>query len=208
MLHSFHPDEQALFQRLGIDGALPPVDGDFLSVRASNLGLNKIDSYMRRTVTDDVTVDPANSTVHATVTVTLHNDAPGSGLSPAVLANHRGRLPGTNSTTIAVSTPLKLVDVTRGGVSIARGASAEYGRSVYTALVDVRAQAETTVTFELEGTLDLHGGYQLDVLPQPLVNPDHVDVHVHAAPGWHLDSGGTLSAELRESTRVTASFSS
>src|SRR5262249_23887586 len=58
MLHSFHPDEQALFQRLGIDGALPPVDGDFLSVRASNLGLNKIDSYMRRTVTDDVTVDP------------------------------------------------------------------------------------------------------------------------------------------------------
>jgi hypothetical protein len=208
MLHSFHPEEQALFQRLGIDGAIPPVDGDFLSVRASNLGLNKIDAYTRRTVTDDVTVDPANSTVHATVTVTVHNDAPPSGLPSAVIGNHRGRLPGTNSTTIAVSTPLKLVDVKRGGVSIERGASTEYGRSVYTALVDVHAQAEATVTFELEGTLDLRGGYRLDVLPQPLVNPDHLDVHVHATPGWHVDSGGAVSAELRETTRVSASFSS
>ena len=77
MLHSFHPDEQALFERLGIDGALPPVDGDFLSVRASNRGLNKIDAFMRRTVTDDVTVDPGRNIVHATVTVTVHNDAPG-----------------------------------------------------------------------------------------------------------------------------------
>jgi hypothetical protein len=103
---------------------------------------------------------------------------------------------------------LKLVDVKRGGVSIERGASTEYGRSVYTALVDVHAQAEATVTFELEGTLDLRGGYRLDVLPQPLVNPDHLDVHVHATPGWHVDSGGAVSAELRETTRVSASFSS
>ncbi|HEX2383483.1 MAG TPA: DUF4012 domain-containing protein [Acidimicrobiales bacterium] len=207
MLNSFHPDEQALFERLGIDGALPPVDGDFLSVRASNRGLSKIDAYMRRTVSDDVTVDPRRNLVHSTVTVTVHNDAPASGLPSIVIGNHRGKPPGTNSTTIAVSTPLKLVDVQRGGVSIARGASMEYGRSVFTALVDVPPGAETTVTFDLEGTIDVHDGYRLEVLPQPLVNPDHLEVHVHAAPGWTVDSGGTHAGDLRESEIVRASFS-
>ena len=186
---------------------MPPVDGDFLSVRASNRGLSKIDSFMRRTVSDDVTVDPGSDSVHATVTVTVHNDAPASGLPPAVIGNHRGMPAGTNSTTIAVSTPLKLVDVTRGGVSVPRGATSEYGRSVYTALVDVPSGAETTVTFELEGTMDLSRGYRLEVLPQPLVNPDHLDVHVHAVPGWHIDGGGTYTADLRESAIVTAALS-
>jgi len=207
MLHSFHPDEQALFERLGIDGGLPPVDGDFLSVRASNRGLSKIDAYMRRTVSDEVTVDPARNLVHATVTVTVHNDAPASGLPAIVIGNHRGRLPGTNSTTVDVSTPLSLVDVRRGGVSMPRGAAQEYGRWVYTALVDVPAGAETTVTFELEGTMDLRDGYRLEVLPQPLVNPDRLDVHVQGAPGWTVDSGGSLTGDLLESTVVRGELS-
>jgi hypothetical protein len=206
MLHSFHPDEQALFERLGIDGALPPVDGDFLSVRASNRGLNKIDSFMRRTVSDDVTVDPAHNIVHATVTVTVHNDAPASGLPDTVIANHRGKPSGTNSTTIAVSTPLKLVDVKQNGRSVPRGANQEYGRWAYTALVDVPPGANRMVRFDLEGTIDVHDGYRLDVVPQPLVNPDHLDVKVHAASGWKVDGGGTHTA-LRESALVLASLS-
>jgi hypothetical protein len=169
--------------------------------------LNKIDAFMRRTVSYDVTVDPGRNIVHATVKVTVHNDAPASGLPSNVIGNHRGQPPGTNSSTIAVSTPLKLVDVKRGGFRIPRGASEEYGRSLYTALVDVPPGGATTVKFVLEGTLDVHDGYRLEVVPQPLVNPDHLDVHVHPAPGWHLDSGGTQSADLRESAIVLASFS-
>ncbi|HEX2383309.1 MAG TPA: hypothetical protein VHI95_11765, partial [Acidimicrobiales bacterium] len=67
--------------------------------------------------------------------------------------------------------------------------------------------AETTVTFDLEGTIDVHDGYRLEVLPQPLVNPDHLEVHVHAAPGWTVDSGGTHAGDLRESEIVSASLS-
>ncbi len=207
MLHSFHPAEQALFERVGIDGAIPPIDGDFLSVRASNRGLNKIDAFMRRTVTDDVTVDPGRNIVRATVTVTVHNDAPGSGLPSTVIGNHRGKPSGTNSTTIAVSTPLKLVDVRRNGIPVPRGTSEEYGRSVYTALVDVPPGAQRTVKFLLVGAIDVNDGYRLEVLPQPLVNPDRLDVRVHAASGWEVDSGGTLTADLRESAIVVASFS-
>jgi hypothetical protein len=106
-----------------------------------------------------------------------------------------------------VSTPLRLVDVTIAGESVSRAATTEYGRSVYTALVDVYAGTETTVTFELEGTMDLSHGYRLDVVPQALVNPDDLEVRVRPAEGWRVDSGGTFSAELRESEHVTASLS-
>ena len=78
---------------------------------------------------------------------------------------------------------------------------------MYTALVDVAPGAETTVSFELQGTIDVHDGYRLEVLPQPLVNPDHLEVQVHATPGWTVDSGGTHDGDLRESETVRASFS-
>src|SRR5262249_12808702 len=153
------------------------------------------------------TVDPGTNTVQASVTVTVFNDAPASGLPSNVIGNHHALPPGTNSSTIAVSTPLKLVDVKRAFVSMPRGASEEDGGSVYTALVDVPPGGSTTVKFLLEGTVDVHDGYRLEVVPQPLVNPDHLDVHVHAAAGWHIDGTGTLSADLRETAIVLASFS-
>jgi hypothetical protein len=206
MLHSFHPEEQALFERLDVDGALPPVDGDFLSVRASNRGQSKIDAFMHRTITDEVTVDPGRNVVHAKVTVSIRNDAPATGLPSQVIGN-RLRPQGTNSTTVSVYSPLDLADVTIGGTPIGRGVSAEYGRRVYYALVDVPAGGEVAVVFELEGTMDVADGYRLELVPQPLVNPDNVQVQVHGAPGWSASADGTFSAVLRESARVTASFS-
>jgi hypothetical protein len=205
LLHSFHPDEQALFERLDVDGALPPVRGDFLSVRASNRGLSKIDAMMERTISDAVSVDPDRNMVDATVTVTITNTAPASGLPYAVIGNHLGRPEGTNSTTVSVITPLNVIDVTSGGVSIGRGAYEEYGRHVYTALVNVPPGADVTVVFTLRGSMDLSAGYHLDLVPQPLVNPDHVRVDVHGAAGWDTRSA-TFSAELREPARVAVSL--
>jgi hypothetical protein len=203
LVHSFHPEEQALFARLNVDGALPPVDIDFLSVRSSNLGLSKIDSFMHRTVTDDVVVDPWRNQVQATVTVTVRNDAPASGLPPEVIGNHRGQPDGTNSTTVAVSTPLQVVDVTVGGVSVARAANTEYGRFVYTALVDVPAGGQVTVEFRLQGSIDLRRGYRLTLLPQPLVNADEVDVHVKATTDARHDIA-SRTGELHNEETVSA----
>ncbi len=196
LFHSFRPDEQALFARLDVDGAMPPPsnDTDFLSVRSSNRGLSKIDSFMHRTITDDVVVDPSNNHVQATVTVTVRNDAPASGFPVEVIGNHTGQPTGTNSTTVAVATPLLLVDVTSGGASIGRAANTEYGRFVYTALIDVPPGGSVTVVFELRGTIDLQHGYKLTVVPQPLVNADEVDVHVKAP----IASKGDLASRSGE----------
>jgi hypothetical protein len=206
LLHSFHPEEQALFEHLQLDGALPPVRGDFLSVRSSNRGLNKLDVLMQRTVAYDVTVDPARGRVRATLTVTVENHATATGLPLEVSRNRLGLPTGTNSTTVAVYTPLDLVDVTVDGRPIGRGSGREHGRARYTALLDVPPEGEVTVSFELEGSLDLDGGYHLDVVPQPLVNPDALEVAVHAVTGWTPRGEAVVSTRLREREQVDVRF--
>lgn len=198
ILGSFRAAEQRLFERFRLDGALPPVDGDFLSVRASNRGLNKIDAMMRRSLDYSVTVDPGSDRVTATLTVEVANDAPGSGLPDAVIGNRVGQPTGTNSTTISVYTPLDLVDVVQQGRSIGRGAFEEHGRKRYTAQVDVPPGQTVTVVFELEGRMDLSDGYRLDVVPQPLVNPDRLRVTVDGPSGWRSGGRDGPWAELRE----------
>ena len=206
LFHSFHPDEQALIERMHFDGALPPVDGDFLSVRASNRGRSKIDAFMHRTVAYDVAVDPDHDTVRSTVTVTIRNDAPASGLPDPVIGNRLKFPPGTNSTTVAVYTPLDLVDVRMDGESINRGAAPEYDRNRYWALLDIPPGATQTVTFTLEGTIDLQRGYHLDVVPQPMVNNDRFRVNVEGPKGWTGYGRATLTRQLEQDTALNVFF--
>jgi hypothetical protein len=207
LLHSFDDREQRLFEELRLDGALPPVDGDFLSVRASNRGLNKIDAFMERSIDYEVDIDPERGTLRATAAVTIRNDAPRSGLPRDVIGNHRGQPLGTNSTTVAVYSPLELVDVTSGGRAIGRGVASEYGRFVYTALLDVPPGGSVTVEFHLAGELDRRGGYRLDVVPQPLVNDDHLSVQVRTPPGWDVMGGSSYSGTFKKTVHLDAAFS-
>jgi hypothetical protein len=202
LLHSYHADEQALFARLDLDGRLPPVEGDFLSVRSSNRGLNKLDAMMRRSVTYDVAVDPGRGIVRSTVTVRIDNDAPGEGLPYGVIGNRLGEPAGTNSTTLAVYSPLGLVDVTQDGRSIGRGASPSLDRNRYTVLLDVPPEGTVTVVFHLEGRVDLRDGYRLEVVSQPLVNADDLRVEVHGSGPWRPWGPRTWSGTTSEPVEV------
>ena len=44
-----------------------------------------------------------------------------------------------------------------------------------------------TVTFELDGGVDLTDGYRLTVAGQPTINPDEVTVDVALDDGWQFD---------------------
>ena len=46
IVYSVHDDEQDLMERTGLDGALPPVEGDFLSLTTQNTGNSKIDVFL------------------------------------------------------------------------------------------------------------------------------------------------------------------
>jgi hypothetical protein len=199
LAHSFEEPEQRLFERLRLDGAMPPADGDLLSVRSINRGLNKIDAMAQRTMSYEVDVEPALDLVRARLTVTIRNDIDVDALPPKAVDNRIGQPPGTSSTTIVVYSPLELIDVTRDGRPISRGASTDYGLNRHTALVDIAPQSEVTVVFELAGRLELDDGYRLDVVPQPLVNPDQVRVRVDGLPGWGRAEG---SITLRETATL------
>ncbi|MDP1806386.1 MAG: DUF4012 domain-containing protein, partial [Acidimicrobiales bacterium] len=178
LAHSYHPAEQALFEQLGIDGGLPDGQGDFLTVRTQNRGLNKIDALLERSIHYEVARDPSGAGITARVTITLRNEAPSSGLPHSVIGNRLGQPDGTNSTTLAIYTPLELVDVTDDGRSIGRAASPEYGRNRFAVLLDLPPHSERTIVFELAGPLDLAHGYHLDLVPQPLATADRMTVTV------------------------------
>jgi hypothetical protein len=97
---------------------------------------------------------------------------------------------------------LQLVDVTSAGKPIGRAAASEYGRSVYTVPVDVPAGGVRTVVFQLEGPMDLHGGYHLAVVPQPLANADLLQVDVRTGDGDSVDGGTLPMSELRGTAHV------
>jgi len=71
--------EQALFTGFGADGSLAiPTGQDGFSLIQQNVGNNKLDAYLHRTITYRSTVDARTGALHATVRVVLTNSVPGT----------------------------------------------------------------------------------------------------------------------------------
>ena len=179
LAHSFHPEEQELFEQLDLAGGLPEVRGDLLTVRTQNRGLNKIDAFLRRSLHYEVSPDPSGHGVSATLTVRLQNDAPAAGLPRSIIGNRLGEPDGTSSTTLAVYSPLDLVSVTEHGAAVGVASSRAYGLQRHAVLLDVPPGGERTVVFRLSGLLTAGQRYHLDVVPQPLATPDRLTVTLH-----------------------------
>ena len=217
MVHSVTRDEQDLFTRVDLDGALPPVNGDFLSVTTQNSGNNKIDIFLHREIRYDVRYDPDTGRVRGRVTVRLRNDAPASGLPDYVIGNRDPRrIPiGTNLMYLSVYTPWAAVDATVDGEPIDIETAEELGRFAHATFVRVPPGGTRTVTFDLDGATDPSYRYRLTVAPQPVVNPDELSVDVTGAEGWQicaasgLDESGTgarFTGVPDDDLRFTARF--
>ncbi len=204
LVHSFHPEEQAFFEQVGLDGAFPDVsNGDLLSVTTQNSGHNKIDVYLQRQIAYEATIDPDAGTVTATATVTLTNSAPAEGLPNDVIGTNPTPAtpnlpplpPGNNALLLALYSPLQLTSATADGTPIGVTPEREFGVNVYSDDVIVPPGGTVTLTFELEGPVDLADGYRLAFGGQPTVNPDQVSVRLAAVDGWTLTGEGELVAD-------------
>jgi hypothetical protein len=175
LAHSFHPDEQALFERLGLAGSFAPGGGDVFAVVHANANPSKIDSYLRRELSYEATIEPRTGRVSAAVRIQLSNDAPSSGLPAYVLGSHDQDLPpGTNHLSIYSRLDLDLASIEGTDAPIEH--TAEYGLNRYSIVVDVPAESTRSVELRLSGALDLSQGYALAVPTQPLVNTDRLRV--------------------------------
>ena len=192
IVYSTHDDEQDLMERTGLDGALPPVEGDFLSLTTQNTGNSKIDVFLERALDYQATWDPTTGLVDATATVELHNEAPASGLPEIVIGSSDQRdLPlGTNLLYLSLYSALPLSDAEMGGQPVAVESLRERDRWVYSRFVEIPPGGRVTLQFHLEGGIPPDQTYRLGYAPQPTVNADHVRLQVRAAEGW-VTAGAT-----------------
>ncbi len=204
LVNSVHPDEQTFFTGVDLDGALPPVEGDFLSVTNQNSGNNKIDIFLHRNIRYEVVYDPDTGRVEGEVTVTLRNDAPASGLPSYVIGNRDpSRIPiGANLSYLSVYTPWDVVDAALDGEPIPVEHAEELDRFVYGTFVRVPPGGTRTVTMTLEGAGRPGYDYRLTFAPQPLVNPDRLALDVRGAEGWEVC--GTTGMDQEDARAVLA----
>jgi Protein of unknown function (DUF4012) len=173
------PDEQAMFERLGLSGVLPTTDGmDGLAFTIDNWAGNKIDAYLEGGVDQVVTINPDTGEVATKLTFSLSNTAPASGLPNSVIGNVRGLPVGTNYLSLAIFSPLSFVSMEIDGEQTGVIASTERGYSISAQYIELPAKKSVTVIVNLAGQLDQSNGYGLVVKSPPLVNPFPITVSV------------------------------
>jgi hypothetical protein len=192
---SNHPADQPLLRRLRLDGAFPqPGPGsDVLAVTVANAANNKIDAYLHERVTDLVHYHPATGEVTSTVTISLGNAVPTTGLSDYVIGSYAGSglPPRTNFMWLSVYSPLQLAGASVDQRPIAFStAMPELGVSAYSTYLAVPAQSTVVLTLSFAGKLRPNPTYDLSLRLQPLVNEPIVSVSVDPSPGWKTTDPG------------------
>jgi hypothetical protein len=203
------PDVGTFFDRLGISGRLPAVEGDFVGVTTSNAAGNKIDLFLRRSLGYDVRWDPSTGGLAATATITLTNGAPASGLPDYVIGNVLGRRgieeqlpPGWNNTFVTLYTPWDHTSATLDGAPLALERIDELDRHALATFVPLAPGATRTIVIELSGVLTT-SSYRLDLAAQPQVEPEQATVSIRLAGAGDVRAAGPV--EARGST-VTGTF--
>jgi hypothetical protein len=178
LVHVDDPDVQAQLLETPVAGVLPTTSGHFLGVSHVQMLPNKLDYYLERRVTYEVSSCHGGQP-HSTATVQLTSTAPASGLPDYVDGPARSRsvsrlrlalhgTPGSSPRAIEVDgRPARATLVS------------ELGRPVVAVVVDVPPGGTTVVTMtSLEPTRQ----GRPDVWVQPGVNPPTVETAVSGCP--------------------------
>lgn len=194
---------------LGLSGRYPAVEGDFVGVTHSNAAGNKIDLFLKRSLDYDVVWEPATGALSATVTITLTNEAPASGLPDYVIGNSLERRMGDeappagwNNLFLTLYTPWDDRSATLDGEPITLSRIDELNRRALSIYVPIGPGATRTVTVELAGFL-AGPQYVLDLAAQPLVSPEAATVSVRVAGASRLRAAGPVEVA---GERVGGSF--
>jgi hypothetical protein len=193
-LYAVRDAEQRFFERIGADGSVRRTTADAVGIVGQNYNGNKIDYFLRRTLSYDVTWDPESGRIDGELTVQLENLAPSTGLPHSVIgwggdlsANQLPVADGENLHYLSLYTAGRLSDIT------VDQAPAEVNR--YVADLGYEAQ-DLYVTIPSQGVVVIHAivssqvppgrRYEMEVLRQSTATPDQVHVRMRVADGWRL----------------------
>lgn len=184
-LYSARAEEQALFEEMGVTGALPDVEGDFLQLVTLNNSANKIDWFQERTVDYSVEHDPTTGEIDAVATVTITNGAPAGGLSELLLGGLSAEpgVSGRSRITVEVLTALELRGSTVDDRPVRMSGRRAYDRNLVWTTLTLQPGQTVTIELHLGGLLEPGAPYVLDLGTQPVIRPDDVQVEITSGDG-------------------------
>jgi len=190
-VHLNRAEEQNLPRNLGVDGAVPEVDGDSLLVVNQNVSANKVDYFLTRRLRYDVTLDPDRrpAALSGRLELTLENGAPAAGLPLGVIGPTVPQLvAGENRTYLSLYSPFPNSSATLDNQPLALTSDPDLGRQAHSATVIIPSLSSRTVVMEVAGRVRLtaDGWYRLDLLHQPTLRPDDTEVSVTVPDGWRV----------------------
>jgi UDP-GlcNAc:undecaprenyl-phosphate GlcNAc-1-phosphate transferase len=179
-----------VLRRLGLSGAVPASPSDSLVLTTQNAAGNKVDVYLRRSVVYDLMLTPSTNraTVRGKATIALFNDLPDAPLPVAVIGPYDDRyLAGENRTFLSLYSPLGFRSAKLEGRTTGLETARELGRNVYSSFVSIPSNEKKTLAVQLDGSVPLAGGwYELDLVRQPALTSDVIDLQVRVADGWRV----------------------
>ncbi len=183
MIYSTRPVEQQLLVDSGLAHTVPQTSAPYAEVTVGNLGGNKIDYYLRRSISYQAAACTGDTRI-STVTVKLQNTVSDLSLPPYVigtLGNPQNRVPpGTSQINLTFNgtSGAILRSLTVDGASTLYGTGTELGHLHAMTQVKVPAGKTVTVVFTLIEPTSAKGAA---VVPtQPLVDQPDVRVDVPA----------------------------
>jgi hypothetical protein len=154
LVWSAHPEEEQLLETVDIAGQMPALDGaDGWSFSVSNVGGNKIDSFLQRKAGYEATTNPDTGVTTGTMRIELTNTAPTEGYPNYVIGNRIGKPIGTSSLLVALYSPLGLDEVKVDGTVVGVSPGTEDGWNVYRFSIDIPSGATATIEATLSGKL-------------------------------------------------------
>jgi hypothetical protein len=186
LVFSTHKAEQDVLARRPVGGALSDTDGLFSGVVINNGGGNKLDYYLQRQVTYEAAPCSSPSPHNATVTITLTNRAPMSGLTDYVAG--RADQPvfpvkkGTNRLLVGyyATKGAEFSDATLDGKQELLSVDSERGRPVFTSTLEIAPGQTRVLRMTIEEPPGAGG--PVTTLVQPLVLPQKTVVKTPSCP--------------------------
>jgi hypothetical protein len=194
------PDEEAVFENANMDGELTPADGqDTFAYSLYNGNGNKIDAYLEGSMAYDVSTNTHANTEAGTVSITLRNTAPSSGLPDYVIGNLVGLPLGTNRTILTMYSSLTVTSVSSDNYpgSLSWSTGSERGLTTTTLELVIPPGGSVTVVANLSGPMPSADGYRLRLVLPPTAQsiPATASVNHHSLTPTAITESGTFLLE-------------
>jgi len=161
---------------------VPRDGGDGLLVTFNNAGANKIDNFLDGEVDYQVVVDRDNDVVTGTITLTVRNSAPTSGLPDGVIGNYVDLPTGTNRTYLSVYTGLPVLGYAIDDEPAGMQTGTELGYFTSSTFLDIAPGQERRILVYVEGSIPDDVPYRIAITNSPLVRTLPTTVTVNGTP--------------------------